>query len=172
MWWSFDVDFSLSDDQRALQDGARSFAQRELPSVAKHCEATNTPVPHDMLQAYAEMGFLGINTPESFGGLGLTHLDALIVLEEFAKVSSAVAFPVFEASVGPVRIVQAYGAPALADRVVRASVQGKVLVAISMSEPDAGTALTDLRTRAVVEGDTVVLNGTKRWCSGAGHSGA
>jgi alkylation response protein AidB-like acyl-CoA dehydrogenase len=170
--WSLDVDFQLSEDQRALQDSARSFARRELPAVAKHCEATNTPVPHEMLAAYAEMGFLGINTPECYGGLGLSHLDALIVLEEFAKISSAVAFPVFEASVGPVRIVQTYGAPALADRVVRESVQGKTLVAISMSEPDAGTALTDLRTRAVVEGDTVVLNGTKRWCSGAGHSGA
>ncbi len=166
------MDFNFSDDQRALQDSARSFAQRELPAVATHCEATNTPVPPEMLQAYAEMGFLGINTPESYGGLGLTHLDALIVLEQFAKISSAVAFPVFEASVGPVRIVQAYGTPALADRVVRASVRGETLVAISMSEPDAGTALTDLRTRATVEGDSVVLNGTKRWCSGAGHSGA
>lgn len=165
------MDFSLSDDQLALQEGARSFAQRELPGVAKHCEATNTPVPHDMLAAYAEMGFLGINTAEAHGGLGLTHLDALIVLEEFAKVSSAVAFPVFEASVGPVRIVEAYGSPALADRVVKASVRGEMLVAISMSEPDAGTALTDLRTRAAVDGDSVVLNGTKRWCSGAGHSG-
>lgn len=166
------MDFTFSDEQRALQDSARSFAQRELPSIATHCETTNTPVPADMLQAYAEMGFLGINTPEHYGGLGLGHLDALIVLEEFAKISSAVAFPVFEASVGPVRIVQAYGTPALADRVVRASVRGEALVAISMSEPDAGTALTDLRTSATIDGDSVVLNGTKRWCSGAGHSGA
>lgn len=164
------MNFTLSDDQLALQDAARKFAQTELPEVARECEATNTPVPHDMLRRYAEMGFLGINTPESFGGLGLGNLDALIVLEEFAKISSAVAFPVFEASVGPVRIIERYGAPELAKRVVQACVRGDMLVAISMSEPDAGTALTDLRTTARFEGDEIVLNGTKRWCSGAGHS--
>lgn len=164
------MNFTLSDDQLALQDAARKFAQTELPQVARECEATNTPVPHNMLRRYAEMGFLGINTPESFGGLGLGNLDALIVLEEFARISSAVAFPVFEASVGPVRIIERYGAPELAKRVVQACVRGDMLVAISMSEPDAGTALTDLRTTARFDGDEIVLNGTKRWCSGAGHS--
>ncbi|MGB3555945.1 MAG: acyl-CoA dehydrogenase family protein [Jannaschia sp.] len=164
------MDFTLTDDQRALQESARRFAQAELPDVARRCEAENAPVPADMLRRYADMGFLAINTPEARGGLGLGNLEALIVLEEFAKISSAVAFPVFEASVGPVRIVERHGSKALADRVVGACVRGEMLVAISMSEPDAGTALTDLRTTARVEGDEVVLNGGKRWCSGAGHS--
>ena len=165
------VDFALTDDQRALQDAARRFAREELPAVARRCEAENAPVPGEVLRRYAEMGFLGINVPEERGGLGLGNLEALIVLEEFARISSAVAFPVFEAAVGPVRIVERHGAPALADRVVRACVRGEMLVAISMSEADAGTALTDLRTVARVDGDEVVIDGAKRWCSGAGHSG-
>jgi butyryl-CoA dehydrogenase len=102
--------------------------------------------------------------------MGLPHLDALLVMEEFAKVSVGVAFPVFETSTGPVRIVEALGHPDLAARVVPASVDGKMMVAICMSEPGAGTALTDLRTTARFDGDQIVLNGTKRWCSGAGHS--
>ncbi len=164
------MDFSLSADQLALGETARRFAQAELPALARTLEAENRPVPADMLARYAEMGFLGINTPTRYGGLGLSHLDALIVLEEFAKVSSAVAFPVFECAVGPVRIVERYGHPALAERVVSEAAAGRMLVAISMSEPDAGTALTDLRTTARIDGDGIVLNGTKRWCSGAGHS--
>src|SRR3546814_6587780 len=102
------------------------------------------------------MGFLGINTPEALGGLGLTLLDALIVMEEFAKISVGVAFPVFECCTGPVRIVERLGSPELRERIVPRAAGGEMLVAVSMSEPDAGTALTDLRTRASIDGDTKI----------------
>lgn len=164
------MDFRLTEDQRALQDSARRFAQNELPRLATEVEETSHPVPHDWLKRYAEMGFLGINTDPDLGGLGLSHLDAFLVMEEFAKVSVGVAFPVFECCAGPVRIVERLGQPSLRERVVPRVVAGDMLVAISMSEPDAGTALTDLRTRARIEGDTIVIDGSKRWCSGAGHS--
>src|SRR5690625_2033762 len=164
------MDFSLSDTQRMLQDTARRFAREELPALARDVEASAEPVPADWLKRYAELGFLGLNTSEEFGGAGGSHLDALIVLEEFGKVSVAVAFPVFEAATGPVRIVDRFGSPELRERVVPKVVAGEMIVAISMSEPDAGTALTDLRTRARIESDEIVINGSKRWCSGAGHS--
>jgi butyryl-CoA dehydrogenase len=165
------MDFRLSDDQLALQDAARKFATSELPALARDLEETAEPVSHDWLKRYARLGFLGVNTPTDLGGLGRPLIDALIVLEEFAKISVAVAFPVFECCVGPVRIVERLGAPELRDRVVPRAAAGDLLVAISMSEPDAGSALTDLKTRARIEGDEIVLDGTKRWCSGAGHSG-
>lgn len=164
------MDFRLTEDQRALQESARRFAQNELPALAVEIEKTSHPVPHDWLKRYAEMGFLGINADPDLGGLGLSHLDALLVMEEFAKVSVGVAFPVFECCAGPVRIVERLGHPSLRERVVPKVVAGKMLVAISMSEPDAGTALTDLRTRARMDGDSIVIDGAKRWCSGAGHS--
>lgn len=165
------MDFRLSDDQLALQDAARKFAASELPALARELEEKAEPVPHYWLRRYAEMGFLGINTPAELGGLGLPLIDALIVMEQFAKVSVAVAFPVFECCAGPIRIVERLGAPELRERIVPRAAAGDILVAISMSEPDAGTALTDLKTRARIEGDAIVLDGTKRWCSGAGHSG-
>jgi butyryl-CoA dehydrogenase len=164
------MDFRLTDDQRALQESARRFAQNELPKLAAEIEETSHPVPHDWLKRYAEMGFLGVNADPDLGGLGLSHLDAFLVMEEFAKVSVGVAFPIFECCAGPVRIVERLGHPSLRERVVPKVVAGDMLVAISMSEPDAGTALTDLRTRARIEGDTIVIDGSKRWCSGAGHS--
>lgn len=166
------MNFRLSDDQLALQDTARRFASTELRGLAAELEERSVPVPHDWLQKYADLGFLGVNARTEHGGLGLPLLDALIVLEEFAKVSVAVAFPVFECCTGPVRIVERLGQQELADRIVRRAVTGELLVAVAMSEPDAGTALTDLKTSARRDGDDIVLNGTKRWCSGAGHSGA
>lgn len=164
------MDFSLSEEQRALQDSARRFARNELGPLAAEVEQSAHPVPRDWMKRYAELGFLGVNTREEHGGLGLPLLDALLVMEEFAKVSVGVAFPVFECCAGPVRIVEALGQPALAQRVVPQVVAGEMLVAISMSEPDAGTALTDLRTTARFDGDHIVIDGAKRWCSGAGHS--
>ena len=96
------MDFQLSDEQRELQATARKFARAEMPKVAEECEATGHPPGPDMLKKLGDMGFLGINIPENLGGLGLGNLEALLVLEEFAKISSASAFPLFEANVGPV----------------------------------------------------------------------
>jgi len=166
------MDFGLSDDQLALQETARQFARAELIGLAEEIERTGTPVPRAMVRRYAEMGFLGINTPEALGGLGLGNLEALIVLEELARVSSAVAFPVFEACVGPIQAVRRFAPPALVERVVPRVMAGEMIVAVSMSEPDAGSALTDLKTRGVIGDGMVTLNGTKRWCSGGGHADA
>ena len=164
------MDFSLSDDQRSLQETARAFAQRELPVLADDIERTGTPLNHEWLRRYAEMGFLGINVSETYGGMGLGNLEALLVLEEFAKVSSAVAFPIFESSVGPVRAIEHFAGEDLKQRVIPRVCSGEIVVAVAMSEPEAGSALTDLKTTATPSGDGYALNGTKRWCSGAGHS--
>ena len=164
------MDFRLTDDQRELQDAARKFARAELPELARDMEEKDYSVPRDMMRKYGEMGFLGVNLPTEYGGLGLGHVEALLVLEEFAQISNAVAFPVFEALVGPVRTIERFGSDAMKARILPEVIQGEKVVAVSMSEPDAGTALTDLKTRAVADGDDYVVNGYKRWTSGGGHS--
>jgi butyryl-CoA dehydrogenase len=164
------VNFQLTEEQRALQEAARSYARSRLPDVARECEETGHPPGHELVREYASMGFLGINVPERYGGLGLGNVEALLVLEEFGKVSSAVAFPVFESCVGPVRAIERFASESLRQRVVPAVCRGEIQVAVSMSEPQAGSALTDLTTRAETRGDRIVLNGTKRWCSGGGHA--
>src|SRR4051812_30723610 len=97
-----EMNFDLSPDQRALQEAARRFAETELPGLAKELEDTGEPPPHHWLKRYAEQGFLGCNLAPEDGGLGLSNLDAMIVLEEFAKISVAVAFPLFESVAGPI----------------------------------------------------------------------
>jgi butyryl-CoA dehydrogenase len=166
------MNFTMTADQRELQSAARDFARNELPAIAATLERDNIPPSHDLVRRYADMGFLGINVPSALGGLGLGNLEALIVLEEFAKISSAVAFPIFESSVGPVRAIEHFAPESLKRRVVPAVCRGEMVVAVSMSEPDAGSALTDLKTKGIIEGDKVILNGNKRWCSGGGHADA
>ncbi len=164
------MDFNLNENQRRLQDTARRFARTELAAVAEEAEATDEPLSGEWRRRYADMGFLGINVAADLGGLGLGNLEALIVLEEFARVSSAVAFPIFESSVGPVRAIEHFAAPELKRCVIPRVCAGEIVVAVAMSEPEAGTALTDLRTTGVIEGGDIVLNGTKRWCSGGGYA--
>ena len=164
------MDFQLTSVQRELVETARRFARAELPALAEEVEKTGNPPSHALIRKYAELGFLGINVPERLGGLGLGNLEALLVLEEFAQISAAIAFPVFESCVGPVRAIEKFGQPKLVEAVVPAVCRGEAVVAVAMSEPNAGTALTDLQTRAEVVGDHVILNGNKRWCSGGGHA--
>jgi len=164
------MDFQLSDEQRELVETARKFARSALPPLADEVEKTGHPPSRALIKQYAELGFLGINVPERLGGLGLGNLEALLVLEEFAQVSAAIAFPVFESCVGPVRAIEKFGQQKLIEAVVPAVCRGEAIVAIAMSEPQAGTALTDLQTRAEIVGEHVILNGNKRWCSGGGHA--
>jgi len=164
------MNFTLTEQQRELQDTARKFARAELPELARQMERDAAPLPDDMRRRYGEMGFLGVNLPEEYGGLGLGHLEALLVLEEFAQISAAVAWPVFEALTGPVRTIEHFGSDQLKARIIPEVVRGEAIVAVSMSEPGAGTALTDLTTTGREDGEDIVLNGQKRWCSGAGHS--
>jgi butyryl-CoA dehydrogenase len=164
------MDFKLTTEQLELQKVARDFAQKELTALADEMEESANPVPEDVLKKIGDLGFLGINTPTEFGGLGLSNLDAIIVLEEFGKISSAVGWPVFEANAGPVKVIEHFGSDALKKRVIPKVCKGEMVVAVSMSEPNAGTGLTDLTTKAEIKGDKIVINGTKRWCSGAGHS--
>jgi len=164
------MNFQLTDEQKQFQAAAIKFARAEMPSVAEHCEETGHPPDKAMLKKLGDMGFLGINIPQSLGGLGLGNLEALLVLEEFAKISSASAFPLFEANVGPVHALVHFASDKLKQEVVPKVCRGEMVLAVSMSEPQAGSALTDLTTRGEVKNGKVVLNGQKRWCSGGGHS--
>ncbi len=166
------MDFRLSDDQRQLRDAARAFAGGEMRDIARQLEEEDEALPREQIKRYAEMGFLGVNVAEELGGLGLGNLEALIVLEEFAKVSPAIAFPIFESSVGPVRAVEHFANEALVKRIVPRVCAGEIIVAVAMSEPDAGSALTDLKTKASIKDGKIRIDGQKRWCSGGGHADA
>ena len=166
------MDFNLTEQQRALKETAKKFAEKELIEVAREIEKNDKPPSRDILKRFAELGFLGINLPEKYGGAGLSHFEAVLVLEEIAKISIAVAFPVFESSFGPALAISSFASDELKKEVLPKVCVGDMVIAVSMSEPNAGSALTDLTTKANILEEKVVLNGQKRWCSGAGHADA
>lgn len=162
------MDFELTAEQKSLQATARAFAEKEMRPVVAEVEGANLPLSRAWKKRFAEMGFLGINMPVEYGGLGLSNLDAILVLEEFAKIHPAIAFPIFESAVGPIKAVERFGSDSLKRAILPKVVAGEVVAAVAMSEPEAGTALTDLTTTAALKGGSIVVNGVKRWCTGGG----
>lgn len=166
------MDFNLNEQQRALKETARKFADNELKDIAIEIERNDEPPSREILKRYADLGFLGVNLPEEYGGAGLSHFEAVLVLEEIAKVSIAVAFPIFESSFGPALAISSFASEELRKSILPKVCSGDMVIAVSMSEPNAGSALTDLTTTAKRSKDKIILNGQKRWCSGAGHADA
>ena len=166
------MDFTLTEQQLVLQESVRKFARQELPAIAQQIESTDEPPGIELRKRYAELGYLGVNLEAKYGGGGMSHLDAVIVLEEIAKVSIAVAFPIFESCFGPSLAIAHFGSERLRQKFLPRVCSGEIVIAVSMSEPNAGSALTDLSTQARIDADRLILNGNKRWCSGAGHSEA
>ncbi len=155
------IDIS-TPDQIALLEPVERFCRDELPALAAECEETGTPPSREWKKKFADLGVLGVNASEQFGGLGLKATDAVMVLERFATVSTAAAFPVFEALVGPVRIIEKFGTSELSQRIVPAGSAGDMGGSSSRAEWGAGTARTDRITLARGAGAGIVRSSTQR----------
>jgi alkylation response protein AidB-like acyl-CoA dehydrogenase len=166
------LDFTLSNEQIELQDSVRKFAKNELTAVAAQIELTGKPPNKKIIQKFSDMGFLGVNLPQKYGGLGMSNFEAVLVLEEVAKISIALAFPVFESCFGPALAISYFASEKLKEKTLSKVCSGKMILAVAMSEPHAGSALTDLSTSATISNGRVLVNGAKRWCSGASHADA
>ncbi len=162
--------FQLSPEQEELRRLAARVASEVYAERAAEWDAARTPLPAEEVRRLADLGFLGLAIPEEYGGQGGTLLDALIVIEELAKQCRPAAFQVFEANTGPIRALQFFGTEEQKRKYLPMSVSGELTMAIGISEPEAGSAATDMRTRARRDGDEITINGSKRWISNGGHA--
>ncbi|MCC6747043.1 MAG: acyl-CoA dehydrogenase family protein [Deltaproteobacteria bacterium] len=166
------MDFHLSPEQEKLQQTARAFAQRECREAAVRWDREGT-LPDDALVArMVELGWVGMCLPEAYGGGGQELLSAILCIEQLAAVSPLAAAPVFESNVGPVRVIELFGTEEQKRRWLPPIAAGKLHLSIGMTEPEAGSALTELTTRAEPCDGGYRLNGRKCFVTGGGHSGA
>jgi hypothetical protein len=160
--------FELTKDQTELQLRARIFAETELTGRAAEIDETQE-YPWDIVEKLAKANFTGMTLPEEFGGQGFTYLDTVLVIEEMAKICGVTARIVVETNMGAVGAIMAYGSQWQKELVAKMVLEGDK-PAICMTEPDAGSALTELTTKAEKKGDVYVINGTKHWITGGGVS--
>jgi butyryl-CoA dehydrogenase len=164
------VDFQLSDEQRMLQETVREFADRECQPLAAVWDR-EARVPDDrVLEQMVEMGLLGMCLPEAYGGGGQELLAAILCIEQLARISPLCAASVFESNVGPVRVIEKFGTEEQRKRILPLVCQGKMQISVGMTEAEAGSALTDLRTKAEPDPGGWRINGRKVFCTGGGHS--
>ncbi len=160
----------LSLTQEALRETVAALAADRYAPQAAVWDVDRTPFPNAERRRLAELGYMGMGLPPEYGGGGADLLDSLVVIEELAKAAPTAAFPVFEANTGPARVIDLFGTPEQKERLLPPIAAGEATMAITISEPDAGSAATDMTTAATLRGDHYVINGMKRWCSGAGHA--
>ena len=160
--------FELSGTQKQLQEAARKLARKSIQPRAADIDRSED-YPWDNVKALTDAGFMGMTIPEAYGGLGLSYLDAVLVIEEMAKVCGVTARIVVEGNMGAIGAIMAYGSEAQ-----KQLAAGLVLAgdkpAICITEPGAGSAASEMTTRADKKGDVYVLNGTKHWITGGGVS--
>jgi len=160
--------FELSRDQQALRDRAAELARSRIAGRAARVDESEQ-YPLDNVEDLRAAGFMGMTIPEAYGGQGLSFLDAVLVIEEMAKVCGVTARIVVEANMGGISAVMHYGSEKQ-KRLASALVLGGDKPAICITEPEAGSAANEMRTRADRRGGTYVLNGKKHWITGGGVS--
>src|SRR6266480_518495 len=158
------MDFALPDELLALQDTVRRLAQDKVKPRAREIDEVNE-YPEDLFELFRDAGLLGLCIPEKLGGSGAGILGLTIAIEEVAKYSNAAALMLLltRLPTGPVMIA---GSPEQNQRYVRPIATGEARAAFGLSEPQAGSDVMGMRTRAVRDGDDWLLTGTKCWMSG------
>ena len=164
------LSFQLTPEQLALRETAAKVARERYGPVAQKWDEERTEFPIGERRFLGELGFLGIALPEKYGGGGAPILDALVVIEELAKVCRPAAFQVFESNTGPAQVIAQIGTERQREKYLPSIIKGDASMAVAISEPDAGSAATDMTTRAVKEGDYYRVTGMKRWVSNSGHA--
>ncbi len=163
-----DMDFSLSDDQRAFVESARAFSEGALaPNAAEWDE--KSIFPKEVLAQAGELGFMGMYTPEAAGGLAMSRLDASLIVEELAKGCTATAAFLTIHNMAT-NMVGKYCSQSVIDTWCPELVMGSKLASYCLTEPGAGSDAASLRTSAVQEGEEYVVNGAKVFISGAGDT--
>jgi alkylation response protein AidB-like acyl-CoA dehydrogenase len=165
------MDFSFSEEQILLRDSVRKLMDRHAPPDYVARLDREQAYPYELYDVWVEAGLIGLPFPQQAGGLGGSVLDMAIVAEEIAY-TSADFFMAFAGGVFCGLNIVRKGSPAQIERWIPKLLAGDIRMAISISEPDAGSDIAAMRTTAGRNGERWTINGQKLWATGAGARNA
>ncbi len=151
--------FELTDEQKEIRKAVREFAEGEFPDVAQEYDRSGK-FPFDIWKKACELGLVGINIPEEYGGAGLGFVEKCIVAEECSRVDPGCANAAFTVTLG-IETIMLFGTEEQKQKYVTPVVDGRKIMGIAITEPDAGSDVAGVKTTAVKEGDCWILNGNK-----------
>jgi alkylation response protein AidB-like acyl-CoA dehydrogenase len=154
------MDFQLTPEQEQFRASVLAFSKKHLAAGAR--ERAHTPeYPWDVARLMAKQGLLGVTLPEADGGQGGSLMDAVIAIETVASVCPRSADVVQAGNFGPIRVLGEYGSPLQKKQFLKKLLSGDAVISVGMTEPEAGSAVTDLKTTATPDGDGYRINGSK-----------
>ena len=161
--------FELTEEQSMAQNAVREFAENEIaPRARAYDEAEK--FPKEQLEGLAELGLLGMIIPEEYGGAGFDTVSYALALEEIARADASVAVIVSVTNSVCCYPILSFGNEEQKQKYLVPLAKGEKLGAFCLSEPQAGSDATNLKTRAVEDGDYYILNGTKSWVTNGGYA--
>ena len=155
------MDFGLSDEQKAIRDEVRKFAENEVEPIAKEYDVEEK-YPHEIMDKAAEMGLLGAHIPLEYGGAGYSTLESAIITEELFAVDAGIGLCITSAAFGADAIME-FGDDEQKERFLTPIAEGEAIMGAAISEPDTGSDVSSVSTRAEKDGDEWVVNGNKMW---------
>jgi alkylation response protein AidB-like acyl-CoA dehydrogenase len=161
------MDFDLSDEQRLLRDTVRDFARQEVAPVAEELDRTKA-FPYELVAKLGELGLMGIPFPEQYGGGGADTLAYALAVEEMARIDSSVAITMAaHTSLGTMPIYL-WGTDEQKGDWLPQLCSGAKLAAFGLTEPEAGSDAGNTQTRATLDGEDWVINGSKQFITNSG----
>ncbi len=161
------MDFDLSDDHELLRRTVRDFARERVAPVAGELDASKS-FPYEIVREMGELGLMGIPFPQEYGGAGADTLAYALAVEELARVDSSVAVTMCAHTSLGTAPIHLFGSEEQKREWLPRLCSGERLGAFGLTEPQAGSDAANTRTRAVLEGDEWVIDGTKQFITNAG----
>jgi short-chain 2-methylacyl-CoA dehydrogenase len=161
------MNFELSDDQKLLRNTVREFARSEIAPVAERLDQDKA-FPYEIVRKLGELDLMGIPFPEQYGGAGGSTQDYVIVVEELTRVDSSVAITLCAHTSLGTQPIYLFGSEQQKQDYMPQLCSGKVLGAFGLTEPEAGSDAGNTQTRAILEGEQWVINGSKQFITNAG----
>src|SRR5204862_1509268 len=163
------MDFRFTPEQEQFRESVPRCADKHLAAGARE-RAHSPDYPWDVAKLMAAQGLLGITIAEDDGGQGGALIDAVIAIETIASVCPRSADVIQAGNFGPIRVLAEYGTPGQKQKYLKRLLSGESLISVGMTEPEAGSAVTDLQTTATPEGEGYRVNGSKVFTTHAPHA--
>ena len=155
------MDYALSEEQRQIRDEVRRFAENEIAPIASEYDREEK-YPHDLIDTAAEMGMLGASIPIEYGGAGYSTLETALVIEELFAVDPGIGLCVSSTEFGS-EAIREFGTDEQKEAYLRPLANGDAIMGAAISEPDTGSDVSSVSTRAEKEDDEWVIDGNKMW---------
>ncbi|HID94374.1 MAG TPA: acyl-CoA dehydrogenase, partial [bacterium (Candidatus Stahlbacteria)] len=162
------MDYFLTDEQKMIVKVAKEIARDKILPVRQELDEKEE-FPWDAIKALANAGMFAAFIPEEYGGAGMGNLELCLITEELAKVCAGVATSYAASALGAEPIIL-FGNEEQKRRYLPSIASGEKLAAFALTEPEAGSDVGGIKTRAVRDGDYYILNGTKQWITNGGEA--